>query len=307
MNESATRFFTDAAGDPWEAIEASSQEPGAAPGARRLFFRSLRYPEAGTLPGPVTMTPLKSLSLERLRSFVHLSASRGGAAGNRKRAARAKRPSQAAQPARPAASATTPPPTEGIRIATPAKPAPPAEADRGARAGERAPALARDRTPPTNERASAAAAEAVPVESLEPTDAPLRRRHLYRGLESARVPPCGFRCRVKIAVHDREYTGEAEGPDVPGARAEIAAQATLAALQSAGEAENTALALHGAKVLNAFDRPVVVAWVYGLEAGEATPLVGACPVRDSIEQAAIQATLQATDRWIAWKASRQAR
>lgn len=130
------------------------------------------------------------------------------------------------------------------------------------------------------------------------------RRHLYRGFESARLIPHRFHARVRVGLGDQEFVGEAEGADVPGARVEVAARATLAALQKA-EGNRVELALQGAKLVRAFDRSVVVVGVYGLNHRDVTFLVGASLARDSIEHAAILATLQATGRWLAWAAGRK--
>ncbi len=132
----------------------------------------------------------------------------------------------------------------------------------------------------------------------------MHRRHLYRGFESSRLIPRRFQARVRVALHDQEFVGEAMGADVPGARVEVAARATLAALQRA-EGNRVELALQGAKVVRAFDRGVVVVGVYGLNERDVTFLVGASLVRDSIEHSAILATLQATGRWLAWAASQK--
>jgi hypothetical protein len=132
-----------------------------------------------------------------------------------------------------------------------------------------------------------------------------RRRHVYKGFESNRVPPHGFRCKVTIELDGKEHVGVAEGREVPGVRAEIAARATLDAIEKA-ERKGIALALQGARVLRVFDRPVVVAGVYGLNGQHPRSLVGVCLVKDSVEQASVLATLQATDRWIAWEASKRA-
>lgn len=148
--------------------------------------------------------------------------------------------------------------------------------------------------------------QTLPVGSRVQNEVPdvPRRRHLYLGFESSRVPPRGFRCRVMIQLDGNEYIGEAEGPEIPGVRAEITARAMLDALQKA-EGDRVELALLGARVLRVFDRPVAVVGVYGLD-DQVRPLIGACLVRESIEQAAALATLQATNRWVTWEAARQA-
>ncbi len=135
---------------------------------------------------------------------------------------------------------------------------------------------------------------------------PPRRRHLFLGSESRRLPPHGQRVRVTLQCEGIRYIGEAEGPAVPGARAEIAARAVLDALGKA-EGRRLSLALRGARIMRAFEEPVAVVGVYGMASGEAQTLVGACLVRESDEEAAILAILQATDRWIAWQVSQRPR
>lgn len=143
-------------------------------------------------------------------------------------------------------------------------------------------------------RATAALAPGIP-----------RRRYIFRSAESERLTPRLCRCRVTVVSAGGEITGEAEGPDIRGMRAEIAARAALDALNRA-EGGKVALALKGARVLRVFGTPIVVVGVYGLNTGEGTPLVGACFVHTSVEQSAILATLQAADRWLAYQ-SRKSR
>jgi len=126
----------------------------------------------------------------------------------------------------------------------------------------------------------------------------LPRRHVYRSFESSRISAHAMRCRVKLSSNGREFVGEAEGPSVPGVRAEIAARATLNAL-SVAEREKLVLSLMAARVLRFSDMPLVVVSVYGMSDEEVNRLVGVSVVDASEEQAAILATLQATDRWIA--------
>ncbi len=132
-----------------------------------------------------------------------------------------------------------------------------------------------------------------------------RRRHVYKSSEWVRVSPRVFRCRVTVASDAGEFTGEADGPEVPGIRAEISARATIEALNHAEG--DIVLALKGARVLRVFESPMVVVGMYALNAGETASLVGACMVHNSVEQAAIQATLQAADRWLTWQAHHKQR
>jgi hypothetical protein len=139
-------------------------------------------------------------------------------------------------------------------------------------------------------RATAALAPGIP-----------RRRYIFKSTESERVSPRVFRSRVTIVSAAGEFKGQAEGPEIRAVRPEIAARAALDALNKA-EGGTVALALKGARVLRVFDTPIVVVAVYGLNTGETTPLIGVCLVHNSVEQAAILATLQAADRWLAWQA-----
>ncbi|NIR43835.1 MAG: hypothetical protein GWN99_07745 [Gemmatimonadetes bacterium] len=132
-----------------------------------------------------------------------------------------------------------------------------------------------------------------------------RRRYIYRSTEMVRVSPNVFRCKVTVYSAAGEFEGEAEGPEFPGARAEIAARATLDALNNA-EGGSVMLGLKGARVLRIFESPIVVVGVYGLNT-KATPLVGACLVDNSVEQSATLATLQAADRWLAWEAKKRSK
>ncbi len=131
-----------------------------------------------------------------------------------------------------------------------------------------------------------------------PPDAPPRRRYVYRSFESSRVEAHKLACRVTLASAGREYSGVAEGAAIPGVRADIAARATLNAVSSAEDGA-VVLSLIAARVLRFVDLPLVVVSVYGVNGDEVKRLVGAAPVDNSEEQAAVLATLQATDRWLA--------
>ncbi|HSG81392.1 MAG TPA: hypothetical protein VLC48_04005 [Gemmatimonadota bacterium] len=132
-----------------------------------------------------------------------------------------------------------------------------------------------------------------------------RRRYIFRSTQMTRVAPKVFRCKVTIFSAAGEFSGESEGPEFPGARAEIAARATIEALNKA-ERGNVSIGLKGARVLRVFEAPMVVVGVYGMNTG-ATPLVGACLVENSVEQAATLATLQAADRWLAWESRKRSK
>ena len=109
---------------------------------------------------------------------------------------------------------------------------------------------------------------------------------------------------VDVEWGDEVYTGEAVGADVPKAKLEAVAAATLQALELAAQAhiEDTrrtfTLALDGAKLVEAFDRTFVMVAVHAISGRHIQALSGATPVTGSPDRAAIMATLQATDRWV---------
>jgi hypothetical protein len=101
---------------------------------------------------------------------------------------------------------------------------------------------------------------------------------------------------VTLTVGERTETAELEVADTPRARVEGTAQATLAVLERLVEGHS--LALEGAKVVEELDRRVVLAVVRGLGRRETVTLTGTAEVRESAEQAAVLAVLDATNRWV---------
>ncbi len=105
-------------------------------------------------------------------------------------------------------------------------------------------------------------------------------------------------CRVDLSHDDETFTGEAEGPDFEKARMEVAATAVLEAAQLATE-DGVILALQGIDSVGAFGQNFVLAAVNGAVRRESAALAGVVRVRDSVEEAAVLACLQAINRWIA--------
>ncbi|MGH7546089.1 MAG: HD-GYP domain-containing protein [Gemmatimonadota bacterium] len=305
------RTFSDAAGVLWEAIEGEGQGMGVAPGFRRIVLRRLESPDSPPVPGPITVAPLEVLPAEWLRGFVRLVEDRpdldparnGKGRGNGNGAGHAE-VAVAADPE----PAVEPLEEEDAELAEDGGASDDFERMTGAveDAVEEAPVEAAESLPdePIVAVDCAEVADAgAPAEDVPDWAQPAAtRRHLFRGLDTEHVAPHSFRARVRIALGDREFEGEAVGADVPGARADVAARAALAALQDAEDA-GFELALQGAKVVRAFDRKLVVVGVYALRGRDVTSLVGAALVRDSVEQAGVHAALQATNRWVTWAAS----
>jgi len=112
------------------------------------------------------------------------------------------------------------------------------------------------------------------------------------------------RHRVEIEWQGERYPGDATAADLPRARLEAVAAATLAAVSAALEKElaeegqAVALAVDGVKVVDAFDRKFVLVSVHAIAGRDVTSLAGATVVEDATDRATILSTLQATDRWV---------
>lgn len=127
----------------------------------------------------------------------------------------------------------------------------------------------------------------------------LFQRHQIESSEGHRV-----RASVTLEWHGREFQGEAMGADLPRARLENVAQATLEALEGMLNLEEpgdtrpgVTFALDGVKVVDAFDRRFVLVAVNAIEGRNVAVLSGASALGDSADRSVILATLQATDRW----------
>jgi hypothetical protein len=85
-------------------------------------------------------------------------------------------------------------------------------------------------------------------------------------------------CRVKLHKGESEHVGEAEGADYATVRLEVAASAVLRALEEAYDSR--------------------VRFVISFAGRRSTTLPGVSRVHDSLEEAAILACLDATNRWV---------
>ena len=103
--------------------------------------------------------------------------------------------------------------------------------------------------------------------------------------------------RVSLIDGDKKFTGVADGPDFAKSRLEITAIALLKALEEALEGRLT-LSLEGVSKVEAVGRTMVVAVVHASAGRKSTSLAGVAKVSDSAEEAAIEACLHATNRWI---------
>jgi hypothetical protein len=106
--------------------------------------------------------------------------------------------------------------------------------------------------------------------------------------------------RVTLIDGDKKFTGVADGPDFAKSRLEITGVALLKALEEAMEGRLT-LSLEGVSKVDAVGRSMVVAVVYAAAGRKSLSLAGVAKISDSPEEAAIEACLHATNRWIGAK------
>lgn len=138
---------------------------------------------------------------------------------------------------------------------------------------------------------------------LEREPAPNRILFVAHEIETRRSQRVQVTVRLEWAGN--EFSGESAGADLPRARSEALAQATLRALENllASMEEVTrkgypTLTLDGVKTIDAFDRRFVLVAVHAMAGRDIKALAGSVVVDDVPDRAVILATLQATDRWV---------
>jgi hypothetical protein len=140
-------------------------------------------------------------------------------------------------------------------------------------------------------------AAAVPVVPAALPDESRKRRLYFEDVEVRRSRTRGVACRVTLRKGDDTFVGEAEGVENERQRIELAARAALAAI-SAAEGDARALGLEGCKHLEAFEREFVFVGVSARVGRESALLPGSAQVKESPEQSAVLAVLDATNRWV---------
>ena len=141
-------------------------------------------------------------------------------------------------------------------------------------------------------------ADVQPIEALEQSavkDEARRRGVVFRRLESSAAAPHRVRFTVTLMVNGDEVVGEEEAADTGRARSQCAARATVSALDKA--LTNGTFQLEGVKAIEAFDEKLVVAGVHVVDGRRTRLLTGTAEVQESMEQAAVLAVLDATNRW----------
>lgn len=157
----------------------------------------------------------------------------------------------------------------------------------------------------THEKPSpATAAEPERAIRIVPPPKPHESRLLFYSHQSEIERSNQVKHRVEIEWQSKHYVGTATAADVPRAKLEAVAEATLRSVEAA-LAENLGdgkraptLSLDGVKIVEAFDRKFVLVAVHAIAGRDVSRLAGTHVADESTDRAAILATLQATDRWV---------
>jgi hypothetical protein len=141
-------------------------------------------------------------------------------------------------------------------------------------------------------------AEVRPIDVLEQqavSDAASRRKLVYADLVIESPRPKRVEIRVLLRSGDVLVEGMEEGVDEPRSRVQLAARAAVKAIEK--DLVDSGVVLEGVRVVEAFDRKLVLAGVHGVGGRTSRLLVGSAEVKESPEQAAVLAVLDATNRW----------
>lgn len=156
---------------------------------------------------------------------------------------------------------------------------------------------------PPVQPAAAVASAAVVAEVAVPGAKVIGRTLYFEDVEIRGSRAKGVGCRVTLRRGDEVFVGEAEGFESDRSRVELAARAALGAIgQSDGDGKSV-LTLEGVKVFEAFDREFVFVGVTVRVGRESALLTGSVEVKDSAETAGVLAVLDATNRWVAGRAT----
>lgn len=141
-------------------------------------------------------------------------------------------------------------------------------------------------------------AELKPIVALEReavAEKASRRLVVFGDLTVESPRPRRVAIRVLLKHGGIDLEGLEEGVDEPRSRVQLAARAAVKALER--DLEDAGVVLEGVRIVDAFDRKIVLAAVHGVGGRSSQLLVGTCEVKESAEQAAVLAVLDATNRW----------
>ncbi|MDP3773798.1 MAG: hypothetical protein Q8Q85_05970 [Gemmatimonadales bacterium] len=141
-------------------------------------------------------------------------------------------------------------------------------------------------------------AEMKPIQALEReavAEAASKRKLVFADLVVESPRPGRVTVKVVLKQDGVELEGIEEGVDEARSRVQLAARAAVKAMER--ELEEAGVVLEGVRVVDAFDRQIVLAGLHGVGGRVSQFLVGTCEVKQSAEQAAVLAVLDATNRW----------
>ncbi|HEX2167139.1 MAG TPA: hypothetical protein VHG09_07855 [Longimicrobiales bacterium] len=122
-------------------------------------------------------------------------------------------------------------------------------------------------------------------------------RYVFVGYDARTQPDLEAACRVTIRRGSEVISGSGTGPSTRLGRAQAAARAVFSAISAARQDQT--LGLEGVTLVESHGRDFVLVAANAASGRESLPLTGAASLHRSPEEAAILASLQATNRWSA--------
>ncbi|MEX1183921.1 MAG: hypothetical protein WEF86_11865 [Gemmatimonadota bacterium] len=126
-------------------------------------------------------------------------------------------------------------------------------------------------------------------------DTSIAARYVFVGYDARTQPDLEAVCRVTIRRGNEVISGSGAGPSTPLGRAQAAARAVFAAIAAAREDQT--LGLEGATLVQSHGRDYVLVAAHATTGRDTLSLTGLAGLLRSPEEAAILASLQATNRW----------
>lgn len=120
-------------------------------------------------------------------------------------------------------------------------------------------------------------------------------RYVFVGYDARTQPDLEAACRVTIRRGNEVISGTGSGPSTPLGRAQAAARAVFAAIAAARR--DHALGLEGVTLVESHGRTYILVAAHAIHGRQTLPLTGVGALHRSPEEAAILASLQATNRW----------
>jgi hypothetical protein len=134
----------------------------------------------------------------------------------------------------------------------------------------------------------------LPAAAPQP-EPPAPGRFIFVGYDARTQPDLEAACRVTIRRDNDVFSGTGNGPSTSLGRAQSAARAVFSAIATARQSHS--LGLEGVTVVESHGRNYVLVAAHAIEGRATVPLTGVAAMHRSPEEAAILASLQATNRW----------